>query len=595
MKKLSIKSLFPNELWTKQTIFFGLCLFFKFILFDIVWSLQTTFTPFSSVELYLNAVLATLILLIPYGCFRRGWLQVAVMLALDGLLIANLMYSRTYFSAIPLDSYGLAGNLSDFTASVYDSLRWTDILFPLSTFVCIYLFLKRDKNIPLTYRKKYYLLTTVTVLLLSSGLNMTKGGFKDAYNSLQNANYHTCGVPMYTLFGHLYYNALQEKEIYTPQIEHTIKEWTAAQPGYKPLPDSIPARTNLVVILCESLESWVLEQTIEGKEITPCLNALLKSPSTLYAPKVLTQVAGGRSIDCQLLLNAGMLPIKAGSYSMKYAGNTYFTLTKALKEKYGARSYLLTVDKPIVWNQGAIAKSFGIDTLLSKSSWILDEKTGSRKKLGDESFFRQSVEKLQRGELWKSDESVYLQFVTYSGHNPFILPEQSRRISFNGDYPQRMKDYMVMANYTDHAIGHFIDYLKTRPDYDRTLIMITGDHEGLAADRQALCQSEGGKNIVSDKQFTPFIIINSPVGMKYDKVMGQIDMYPTLLNLMKLDDYTWKGIGQSILDPDKPPFAIGSQMNIEGDTLNVSADEMEHIRQARNISDLMIRYNYLAR
>lgn len=83
--------------------------------------------------------------------------------------------------------------------------------------------------------------------------------------------------------------------------------------------------------------------------------------------------------------------------------------------------------------------------------------------------------------------------------------------------------------------------------------------------------------------------------MKYDKVMGQIDMYPTLLNLMKLDDYTWKGIGQSILDPDKPPFAIGSQMNIEGDTLNVSADEMEHIRQARNISDLMIRYNYLAR
>ena len=595
MKKRSIKSLFPKELWSRQTIFFGACLLFKFILFDIIWALQTTFTSFSSGELYLNAMLAALILLLPYGCFRRGWLQLAVMLALDGLLIANLMYSRTYFSAIPLDSYGLAGNLSDFTASVYDSLRWGDLLFPLSTFVCIYLFLGRDKKIPLVYSKKGYLLTTGAVLLLSCGLNMTKGGFKAAYGSLQNANYHTCGVPMYTLFGHLYYNALQGKETYTPQIEQAIKEWTASRPAYTPLPDSIPTRTNLVIILCESLESWVLEQTVEGKEITPCLNALLKSPSTLYAPKVLTQVAGGRSIDCQLMLNAGMLPIRSGSYSMKYPNNTYFTLTKALKEKYGARSYLLTVDKPIVWNQAAIAKSFGIDTLLSKSSWVLDEKTGSRKKLGDESFFRQSVEKLQRGELWKPDESVYLQCVTYSGHNPFILPEKSKRISFSGDYPQRMKDYMVMANYTDHAIGHFIDYLKMRPDYDRTLIVITGDHEGLAADRQALCQSPGGKDLVSDKQFTPFIVINSPVGARYDKVMGQIDMYPTLLNLMKLDSYAWKGIGQSILDSGKPPFAIGSQMNIEGDTLNVSPDEMKHIRQARDISDLMIRFNYLAR
>ena len=37
--------------------------------------------------------------------------------------------------------------------------------------------------------------------------------------------------------------------------------------------------------------------------------------------------------------------------------------------------------------------------------------------------------------------------------------------------------------------------------------------------------------------------------MRYDKVMGQIDMYPTLLNLLQLDDYYWSGLGQSILDP----------------------------------------------
>lgn len=593
MKSL-ITFLFPKDLWTRQTLVFGGGLFFKFILFNIIWCRQTTFTSFSFIELYLNAALATLILLLPYGCFRRGWLQLVIMFILDGLLTANLMYSRTYYSVIPLDSYGLAGNLSDFTASVYDSLRWADLLFPVSTLICACFFLKNRRK-PKTTQKLHYMATVGFVFLLSIGINATKGGFKTAYDSLQNANYHTCGTPMYTLFGNLYYNALQKKDLYTPQVEQTIQTWLSEQPAYKPLPDSIPTRTNLVVILCESLESWVLERKVEDLEITPYLNALLKDSTTLFAPKVLTQVAGGRSIDCQLLLNAGMLPIKSGSYSMKYPTNTFLTLTKALKEKYGAKGYLLTVDKQIVWNQGAVARAFGIDTLLTKPCWILDEKVGSRKKLGDESFFRQCVEKLKKGEIWRENEPAYFQCVTYSGHNPFILPEESKRITFKGDYPQRMKDYMCMANYTDHAIKQFIDYLKTRSDYDRTLIVITGDHEGLAADRALLCHSDGGKDIVSDKPFTPLIIVNSPIGMRYEEVMGQVDMYTTILNLMKLDDYPWKGIGQSILDADKLPFSIGSQMNAEGNTQNIPAKEKEHAEMARTISDLMIRYNYLAR
>lgn len=591
--KSFINFLFPQNLWTRQTIVFGGGLFFKFILFNIIWCQQTTFTSFSFPELYLNAALATLVLLIPYACFHRGWLQLVIMFILDGLLIANLMYSRTYYSAIPLDSYGLAGNLSDFTASVYDSLRWADLLFPLATLICAYLFITEKNKLKITM-KLHYLATLSVVLLLSIGLNISKGGYKTAYDSLQNANYHTCGVPMYTIFGHLYYNTLQKEDTYTPQVEEVIRSWQAEQPAYKPLPENISTRTNLVVILCESLESWVLERKVEGHEITPCLNALLKDSTTLFAPKVLTQVAGGRSIDCQLLLNARMLPIKSGSYSMKYPNNTFFTLTKALKKKYGARGYLLTVDKQIVWNQGAVAKAFGIDTLLTKPCWILDEKIGSRKKLGDESFFRQCVEKLKRKEIWKENEPVYFQCVTYSGHNPFILPEESKHISFKENYPQRMKDYMCMANYTDHAIKQFIDYLKTRSDYDRTLVVITGDHEGLAADREPLCHSAKGKGIVSDKPFTPLIIVNSPVAMRYEKVMGQVDIYTTILNLMKLDDYLWKGIGQSILDPDKPPFAIGSQMNSEGDTQHISVKEREHAEKAYTISDLMIRYNYLS-
>lgn len=94
------------------------------------------------------------------------------MLLLDILLIVNLMYFRTYYTAIPLNSYGLSGNLADFTGSVYDSFRWYDIFFPLSTIASIlYWHYKRNTAGRTSY--KYYggalgigiLLFTITTLV----------------------------------------------------------------------------------------------------------------------------------------------------------------------------------------------------------------------------------------------------------------------------------------------------------------------------------------------------------------------------------------------------------------------------------------------
>ena len=108
-------------------------------------------------------------------------------------------------------------------------------------------------------------------------------------------------------------------------------------------------------------------------------------------------------------------------------------------------------------------------------------------------------------------KSTFLQIVTYSGHNPFVLPDNLKRIHFKGDYPEKMRDYMTMANYTDHGLGILLNYLKSRPDYKDMMIVIIGDHEGLAADRKPICASSAAKSIVSDKQLTPFIVINAPV------------------------------------------------------------------------------------
>lgn len=590
--KLQIRQIFSTNLWTPVTIIFTNVWFFKFILFDIIWCLQTTFTPFSSAALYFNTILVTLVLALPYVLLRRRWLQIVMMLVLDGLLISNLMYSRTYNSVIPLESYLLAGNLSDFMASVVDSMRWIDLLFPISTLIAGFWVRRYAPEARLAWRRVvHYMDIIIAVGAICGLLLMPKGGFSKTIDDMQSANYYSCVTPEYTFFGSLLYDAMHTDAPCTPQIQEEVKTWFALQPNYIPLSDSISERKNLVVVLCESLESWVIGLRMEGKEITPNLNRAIADTQTLYAPNTLTQVKGGRSIDCQLLLNAGLLPLRSGCYAMKYTGNNYHTLTKAMASTYNSRSYLLTVDKPVTWNQAQVAKAFGIDTLLSKDSWQLDEKVGSRKKLGDVSFMRQAVEKMKTEQIWKRGEHVYLQFVTYSGHNPFILPDNLKRIQLKGNYPRKMLDYMTMANYTDYAIGILLQYLKSRPDWHETMVVIVGDHEGLAADRADIRRSAEGRRVVSASQFTPFIVLNSPIAMRYDGILGQVDMYPTILNLMHLDNYYWRGMGQSILDKRKVAVAVGSQMNIEGDVSHASKVEINRLTQAHTIADWVIRYN----
>lgn len=590
--KLQIRQIFSTNLWTPVTIIFTNVWFFKFILFDIIWCLQTTFTAFSSAALYFNTILVTLVLALPYVLLRRRWLQIVMMLVLDGLLISNLMYSRTYNSVIPLESYLLAGNLSDFMASVVDSMRWIDLLFPISTLIAGFWVRRYAPEARLAWRRVvHYMDIIIAVGAICGLLLMPKGGFSKTIDDMQSANYYSCVTPEYTFFGSLLYDAMHTDAPCTPQIQEEVKTWFALQPNYIPLSDSISERKNLVVVLCESLESWVIGLRMEGKEITPNLNRAIADTQTLYAPNTLTQVKGGRSIDCQLLLNAGLLPLRSGCYAMKYTGNNYHTLTKAMASTYNSRSYLLTVDKPVTWNQAQVAKAFGIDTLLSKDSWQLDEKVGSRKKLGDVSFMRQAVEKMKTEQIWKRGEHVYLQFVTYSGHNPFILPDNLKRIQLKGNYPRKMLDYMTMANYTDYAIGILLQYLKSRPDWHETMVVIVGDHEGLAADRADIRRSAEGRRVVSASQFTPFIVLNSPIAMRYDGILGQVDMYPTILNLMHLDNYYWRGMGQSILDKRKVAVAVGSQMNIEGDVSHASKVEINRLTQAHTIADWVIRYN----
>lgn len=568
-----------------------------FLSFDILWCTATSFRPFTYSSLYLFLLLAATVFSLPAALTRKSWPQVTLMVLLDILLIANLMYSRTYFVAIPLECYGMASNLRDFTESVTDSFRTTDLILPAITLAAWFInrkFVNR-KSTPALWA---YAAGLILLSSAAAGSFMARGGFSERMKALsaEFAHLHVI-APVYTVFCSMAYDAMTSTADITPAEMDGIRQWLSDHDSIAaslPAPQFAgPRPQNLILILCESLESWPIGLTLEGKPVTPVLNTLISDSTTYYAPYVKTQVGAGRSIDGQLLMMAGMMPINNGVYSMKYSASRYHTIPRAMKKR-GAKTIMLTLDEHTAWNQGAVTHAFGIDTLICSPDWDRTA-TGAVSPLDghltDKALFTQSRDKLSDGTLWRDGERVFIAMVTRSGHNPFKIAAEAD--SFRLDrtaYPTILADYLTAANYTDRCIGLFIDYLKSRPDWDKTTVIITGDHEGLAQYRKGLT-ADGRFPYVESDQFCPLIILNAPIGGKNTKIISQADTYSAMLDLMGLDSYPWRGMGLSPFSTAHPGFAVGSRRDISGEVTPADSAIVRHLTDAYDVSDKIIRHN----
>lgn len=551
---------------------------FKFLLFDLIWARASSFTGMSLTGTWVNMFLMALLFAMPFLAFRSRRWQIVVFFLLDLLLVSNLMYSRTYYGMIPAESYLMVGNLAGFEASVIDSLRWIDILFPAST-IMLWLLYRRWHNISFQSPTRVYWWSLGMLLVLSLANTFYYKGFNAHYDYLTSYKYHAARPLVFTVPGLIIHDIIQAREPLTPQMKQEVQQYIAQTPPLPALsPDS--TRTNLVLIICESLESWVVDAKVEGKQVTPYLHSLAHDSTTLFLNRVMSQVDGARSMDCQLMVNAGLLPLKSGAFSLLMPDNQFFTLSKAMKQMHGTRNYIVTTDKPNNWNQGEMAKSFGIDTLVHYRNFTHDQKVGVHGNLGDESLLRQTVSKLQSRQLWPVGQKSFFQVVTYSGHNPFKLEPRYDQLNLKGKYPSVLGDYMTMAHFTDRSLKPFVEYIRSRPDYPNTLVVIMGDHEGLADYRRDISSSlpqelESVRGRIQGN-YVPVIILNSPYSGTLTDEIGQIDLYPALLQLMGLTDYRWHGLGESFLT-GKP---IGP--------------DPTRCARARNVSDHILRHDMLS-
>lgn len=288
---------------------------------------------------------------------------------------------------------------------------------------------------------------------------------------------------------------------------------------------------NLIMIQVEALQQFVINQKINGEEITPNLNKWIKKSA--YFDNFFYQISSGGTSDAEFMTNNSLYPSASGAAYYLYSGNEFDSLGKAFKNE-GYSTAAMHGFKSTFWNRDVMYKAEDFDKFYSDRDYNIDSKVGLG--LSDESFLNQSVDKL------KALQSPYYAFlITLSSHFPF--DDQAGYGDFNvGKYKNTLiGNYINGIHYTDKALGTFLDNLDKEGILKNSIVVLYGDHNAIPKENEQELADFMNIKDMNDLQWSMLqkvpMLIHFPDDKNagnYDKFAGDMDIYPTLKNLFSL-------------------------------------------------------------
>lgn len=477
----------------------------------------------------------------------------ACQLLLTSLLIADTNFFRYYYGilTIPVLMQVDVSLLSSVDQSIMSLFKLKDLLYILDIplFLAGLIILYRKDMVGKVYwnRKMAF-----SFALLFIGFMMFTPVYVNADTEKFGYNSNYVAKNLGVLYSH--YDSISmfakenffEKKSLTQEEKAAIKNYLSKRISEVGSYHGIAKGKSLIVIQAEALQQFVINRKVNGHEITPNLNKLIKD--SLYFDNIYYQVAGGNTSDAEFLCNTSLYPVNEGAVYMRFPQNIYNSLPNILK-KQGYSSYAFHAFDAEFWNRTEMYKTIGFDTFYNGDSFIQDDFAGwEGNALSDKSFFRQSLDRLD------PEKPFYGFFITLSSHHPFNYFEN---YSFDvGEYEGTyMGNYLKAANYADSALGQFIDGLKSKGLYDDALLVVYGDHSAvpkhLASELYDFTGTEYSDTNWIKLQKVP-LIIHYP-GLENGKVInttgGQIDLLPTIANLMGFKAET--ALGKDLLNTGK--------------------------------------------
>lgn len=531
----------------------------------------------------LRHLVDALLFAFPALCLRRKRFLLPYLFFFLAYLFSISCYFKTYHTIMPLSSYCMVGNLKGLGPSVLNSIYWSDFLItlPVVCFVIFYVIFERknhDKQ-ALNSRKKLNWCRLICLIFIMINI-FPVYIFPKEFAKNPDHLFTVAGLKAFKQFGfiHFWIYQFQSYQGISQKDKEYAEDFMRQKSNFatSEVCNSLFHDKNLILILVESLGSWPINLCVEGVEVTPNLNKLLAKQNTVFFPKVLPQVKDGRSSDAQLILNTGLLPLNTGAMAVLYGQNTFYSLAKALQER-GYETAMFTCDEKFYWNQEATAASYGFRKLYDA---LCD--SGDKQK-ADEELFENACLYMKQLNL-----PFYAQVVTYSTHQPYDVMSDFQTPL----YKARIKDdqakyYLASIQKLDQRLGAFLEKLKVNRLYDNSIIVITGDH-----DETGFNHYEGRTKTELSDRFIPFIILNSPIEVhenNTNKVVGQMDIFPSLLELMCVHEYPFKGLGRSCFSENYDGCAVyhtGEAVGVVNDSI------VKCKRELWRVSDALLRMNY---
>lgn len=312
---------------------------------------------------------------------------------------------------------------------------------------------------------------------------------------------------------------------------------------------------NLIMIQVEALQQFIINKSIDDIEITPNLNKWIKKSA--YFNNFFYQVSSGGTSDAEFMSNNSIYPSPTGAAYYLYPNNEYNSLPKSLKN-IGYTTAALHGFKSTFWNRDVMYKTVGFDNFYSERDFNIDSTIGLG--LSDKSFLTQSIDKIK-----ELQRPYYSFLITLSSHFPY--DDQSGYGNFSvGKYENTLiGNYIRGIHYTDDAIGDFLDKLEKEGILDDSILVIYGDHNAIPKDEESeLMDFVGGKSGSEldwqMQQKVPFLIHfpGDENSGTYETFGGEMDIYPTLINLFQLDDELVFGKDLFNTEDDRVIFRNGS-------------------------------------
>lgn len=560
-----------KKVWNNifQTQVFAILTGIAILLKTILLYKMAIFTNAPIENSYVVMAIAFISIILSVPMITKGRARFWVALILNFLISVLLLMNEIYYGySANLVSVSQISNLQygrEISAALPNLVHWTNILYFVDIIIVLVLYFFRAIKLKKQPKSAYIFGLIYTMVVMILFVPPIKVWVKDAeehkFNKIQQ-------IQKTGIFGYHYIdiknNLNLKRNAKYKSKESVLKEYNNLMNQYDEkyvlLTDltGIAKDKNVIVIQLESVQNFVVNKEINGKEITPNLNKFLRENVEFTN---MQNQSYSTTADSEFTVMNSVYPLENGMCFSQYPANDYDNIFKHFKEAEYETIYIHG-NTGSFWNRQSVYSRLPIDKLYFDDIFDADVERICEY-VSDEVVYRRIVEELKETsepqpeqeaeeraeEIEAENKKFFVNIVTASSHIAFDLPGiQNKEAKVNIDVGDKYRgtlfgNYLEAMNYTDYAFGIFIDELKAAGLYDDTVILIYGDHAGLQMYNEEMLDYLNGYEYMNDVK-TQINYSNVLCGIKIPGIehfqvtlpKSRLDLKPTLMDICGIED-----------------------------------------------------------